>query len=63
MFASHDRILSPFPFSMGGCCSASAMSAEDALAAIQEQAPEIQIEGEEFLFAFAFTRDQVRSHK
>ena len=44
---------------MGGCCSASAMSADEALAAIQEQAPEIQIEGEEFLFAFAFTRDQV----
>ena len=44
---------------MGGCCSAEAMSAEDALASVQEQAPEIPIDGEEFLFAFAFTRDQV----
>ena len=35
------------------------MSAEDALASIQEEAPEIPIEGEEFLFAFAFTRDQI----
>jgi hypothetical protein len=44
---------------MGGCCSANAMSAEEALQSVQEEAPEIIIEGEEFLFAFAFMRDQV----
>merc|ERR1719240_706998 len=44
---------------MGGCCSASAMDADDAAAAVAEEAPEIIMAGEEFLFAFAFMRDQV----
>jgi len=44
---------------MGNCCSASAIDADAALATLQEEAPELIIEGEEFLFAFAFTRDQV----
>ncbi len=35
------------------------MDAEEALAAVQQEAPEIIIDGEEFLFAFKFSRDQV----
>jgi len=35
------------------------MDAEEALASVSAEAPEIPIAGEEFLFAFAFTRDQV----
>lgn len=34
---------------MGGCCSASAMDAEEALASVTEEAPEIPIAGEESL--------------
>jgi len=36
-----------------------AISAEEAQAQVSQDAPEIPIAGEEFLFAFAFTRDQV----
>ena len=35
------------------------MDAQEALATVQQEAPDIIIDGEEFLFAFAFTRDQV----
>ena len=44
---------------MGCCASAEAIDATEALAIVQQEAPEIIIDGEEFLFAFAFTRDQV----
>ena len=44
---------------MGGCCSAAAMDADEALAAVQQEAPEIIIDGENFLFAFAFSRDRM----
>ena len=44
---------------MGGCCSAEAIDADEALATLQAEAPELVIDGEDFLFAFAFMRDQV----
>lgn len=42
-----------------GCCSASAIDPNEALDKVKEEAPEILIDGEEFKFAFAYTRDQV----
>jgi len=47
---------------MGLCCpcfSASAIDPEEAAAQVREEAPEILIDGEEFKFAFAWTRDQI----
>jgi len=35
------------------------MDADEAMATVAQEAPEIPIEGEEFLFAFAWSRDQV----
>jgi hypothetical protein len=42
-----------------GCCSASAIDAEEALNQVKEESPEILIDGEEFKFAFAYARDQI----
>lgn len=44
---------------MGCCCGASAIDPNEALSTVREEAPEILIDGEDFKFAFAFTRDQV----
>jgi len=45
-----------------GCCpcfSASAIDPIEAANKVREEAPEILLDGEEFKFAFAFTRDQI----
>lgn len=42
-----------------GCGGSTAISTEEAMASVAAEAPEIPIAGEEFLFAFAWSRDQI----
>ena len=42
-----------------GCGGSTAVDANEAMASVTQEAPEIVIAGEEFLFAFAWSRDQI----